>query len=67
MACDSTLRLFSVNVRGLRSKLKRKSRFTYFRERKYDIICLQETYITMNMINSYTIMNGSVTETRLFL
>ena len=49
MACDSTLRLFSVNVRRLRSKLKRKSMFTYFRERKYDIICLQETYITKDV------------------
>ena len=49
MACDCTLQLFSVNVRGLRSKLKRKSVFTYFRERKYDIICLQETYITKDV------------------
>ena len=49
MACDSTLRLFSVNVRGLRSKLKRKSMFTYFRERKYDTICLQETYISKDV------------------
>ena len=49
MACNSTLRLFSVNVRGLRSKLKRKSMFTYFRERKYDIICLQETYLTKDV------------------
>ena len=49
MACDSILRLFSVTVRGLRSKPKRKSMFTYFRERKYDMICLQETYITKDV------------------
>ena len=53
MACDCTLQLFSVNVRGLRSKLKRKSVFTYFRERKYDIICLQETYITKDVSDGW--------------
>ena len=53
MACDCTLRLISVNVRGLRSKLKRKSVFTYFRERKYDIICLQETYITKDVSDGW--------------
>ena len=49
MACDCTLRLFSVNVRGLRSKLERQSVFSYFKERRYDIICLQETYITKDV------------------
>ena len=53
MACDCTLRLFSVNVWGLPSKLKRKSVFTYFRERKYDIICLQETYITKDVSDGW--------------
>ena len=49
MACDSALWLFSVNVRGLRSKFKQKYMFTYFREREYNIICLQETYITKDV------------------
>ena len=53
MACDCTLRLFCINVRGLRSKLKRKSVFSYFRERKYDIICLQETYITKGVSDGW--------------
>ena len=53
MACDCTLQLFSVNVRGLPSKLKRKSVFSYFRERKYDIICLQETYITKDVSDGW--------------
>ena len=53
MAFDCTLRLFSVNVRGLRSKLKRKSVFSFFRERKYDIICLQEIYITKDVSDGW--------------
>ena len=53
MACDCALRLFSVKVPGLRSKLKRKSVFSYFTERKYDIICLQETYITKDVSDGW--------------
>ena len=30
-----------------------KSVFTYFRERKYDIICLQETYITKDVSDGW--------------
>ena len=38
--------LLSLNVNGLRSKTKRKAVFNLFKQKKYDIICLQETYIT---------------------
>ena len=46
MACDSALRLLSLNVRGLHCKVKRKSLFNLVREKKYDVVCLQETYVT---------------------
>ena len=40
------LNIFSLNVNGLRNKSTRKSAFSLFKRNKYDIICLQETYIT---------------------
>ena len=43
MACDS---VFSLNVKGLRNKNKRKKVFNLFKREKYDFICLQETHIT---------------------
>ena len=36
----------TVNVRGLRNVNKRNTLFHYLKEKKYDIICLQETYCT---------------------
>lgn len=45
MACSSC-HVFSLNVRGLRSKPKRKALFNFLKQKKYDIVCLQETYIT---------------------
>ena len=41
-----TLDFFYVNVRGLRSKGKMQSLFTFLKEKRYDVICLQETYVT---------------------
>ena len=49
MAGDSAfsgLRRLFLNVRGPRSKGKRRSVFNLMRQRKYDVICLQETYVT---------------------
>ena len=40
------LNVFSLNVRGLRDKKKRRTYFSTFKKNKYDIICLQETHIT---------------------
>ena len=40
------LQLFSINVRGLRSKRKRSHFFRLFKNLKYDIVCVQESYIT---------------------
>ena len=40
------LSIFSLNVNGLRNVQKRKTFFRKFRENSYDVICLQESYIT---------------------
>ena len=40
------LRIFSLNTRGLRNRLKRNAIFQLCKQQKYDVICLQETYIT---------------------
>ena len=40
------LSILSMNVKGLRSRAKRRSAFYFFKQRKFDIICLQETHIT---------------------
>ena len=36
----------TVNARGLKNKLKRKCMFTYFKEKRIDIVCIQESHIT---------------------
>ena len=41
----------SLNVRGIRSTIKRKTLFTWLDERKYDIIFLQESYSTLDVEN----------------
>ena len=40
-----SLQIVTLNVRGLRNVRKRKNMFSFLRGKKYDIICLQETYI----------------------
>ena len=42
----SNLKVISMNVRGLRNLRKRRTLFYTFKKEKYDIICLQETYLT---------------------
>ena len=42
----TSFKVLSLNVRGLRNARKRRILFHNFRKDKYDIICLQETYIT---------------------
>ena len=42
----SELNVVSLNVRGLRSFHKRKNLFLELKKNRYDVICLQETYIT---------------------
>ena len=43
----------SLNVRGIRDLTKRKSIFTWVRNRKADVIFLQETYSTSEVIDSW--------------
>ena len=38
-----------MNVRGIRGKGKRKALFRTFKQNKFDIICIQESYITENV------------------
>ena len=44
------LRMNSVNARGLRNKLKRKASFEQLRDSKIDVGCLQETYVTKEIV-----------------
>ena len=41
---SSKLTICSLNVRGLRNKVKRLALFKFLKTQKYDIICLQETH-----------------------
>ena len=44
----SALKIFSLNVRGLRNPRKRRILFHAIKKEKFDIICFQETYLTEN-------------------
>ena len=44
MTSELTLKIASLNCKGLNKKLKRKHVFS--ESNKYDIVCLQETYVT---------------------
>ena len=59
----SSIECISLNVRGLRNINKKKRLFRNLRERKLDVICLQETYITEDVIEQWK-KNGEV---RLFI
>ncbi len=47
------LNLISINVRGLHDKSKRITLFQWLKDKKYDIICLQETFCTKNFIPNF--------------
>ena len=42
----NSLKLASVNIHGLRNSTKRKTFFRYLKKGPFDIICIQESYIT---------------------
>ena len=44
----------ALNCNGLRSNLKRKSLFKYLKKNKYDIICLQETFVKDSDIEQWS-------------
>ena len=45
-----TLKIASVNVRGLGGQQKRRDVLHYLRNRNYDVIFLQDTHLTKNKI-----------------
>ena len=47
-SCSVKIKLVSLNVRGLRNAKKRRSLFYLFKRDKYDVVCLQETYLDKN-------------------
>ena len=42
---DGVVKILTLNCRGLNNQRKRRTFFRHFKQQKYDIICLQETYI----------------------
>ena len=46
MACIDNMKILSLNISGLRKKANRYRVFKTLKENKFDIVCLQETYIT---------------------
>ena len=48
---NTKLKILSLNVRGLRNVKKRRTLFNSFKSKDFDIICLQETYLTNKEIN----------------
>jgi exonuclease III len=54
----ANLKCISLNVRGLRGNGKRKALFRLFRDNKFDVICLQETYITENVSTAWQLEWG---------
>ena len=50
--------IFSLNVRGLRNRTKRKKVFRMLKQNNFDIICLQETYITCDVADQWKLEWG---------
>jgi exonuclease III len=49
---ESNLDIITLNVRGLHNKVKRSTLFHWLKTKKFNIICLQETFCTTNLQNS---------------
>ena len=45
------LTIVSINIRGLRDKKKRCTLIQWLRRKKFDIVCLQETFITTEILS----------------
>ena len=50
------LNILSLNVRGLRNRDKRKALFQWILDKKFDIVCLQETYCTQDFVQKFNRM-----------
>ena len=60
MSCND-LKIITLNVRGLRQPKKRNALFEWLKHKKFDIICLQETYCTCNSEASFNkAWNGKI-------
>ena len=46
------LRIASLNVRGIKNPEKRIKLFKWFKLKNYDIVCLQETFVTKDIIDN---------------
>ena len=46
------LKICSLNVRGIRGSQKRKKLIQWMRENKFDIVCLQETFLTAEVLET---------------
>ena len=44
------LKIVTINVRGIREKKKRYVLINWLQRKKFDIICLQETFITKEIL-----------------
>jgi exonuclease III len=49
----SELNVLSLNVRGIRSAGKRKRLFSFLKREKFDVISLQETYVTKDVVETW--------------
>ena len=48
-----SLKILSLNVHGLRNTKKRKALFAHFKDNKFDIVCIQESYVTDDIIETW--------------
>ena len=55
-----SIKICSLNVRGLRNKVKRDKMFAWLKDQSYSIILLQETHSTSDINNQWTQEWGSL-------
>ncbi len=48
------MNIATINVRGINNPIKRKTIFHWLENKKFDIICLQETFCTRNSLEKIT-------------
>ena len=52
------LHVFSLNARGIRSKKKRMQLFQWCKRMKFDVICIQESYVTVEVADTWKLEWG---------
>ena len=48
----NNLKIVTLNVRGIRDKKKRFILINWLKSKKYDIVCLQETFVTEEILSA---------------